>query len=78
MKPYVTPADYRLFVILNGLEFLIKTGEPINTAYTWGNLLSAITEITGKKYTKKTAAEAVRDLRAYLDNLCKVKHSPGQ
>jgi hypothetical protein len=65
----VTPKDFRLVVILKGLEFLIKTGEPINTAYTWENLLGAISEITGKYYTKKTAIEAVRDLRAHIDNL---------
>ena len=68
MKPYVTPDDYRNLALLKGLEFVIKTGWPINTLYTFDNLLPAISQITGKKYTRKTAGQAVIDLKAHIDN----------
>jgi hypothetical protein len=57
----------QVMVIKSALDFYLKTGMKVNSAYTLKAMLAVVTSYTGKPYTKKTAPQALADLNAILE-----------
>jgi hypothetical protein len=58
---------YQALVIKHGLKLYLKTGLKPNTMWTISNMLKAASGITGYKYKRSQALEAIADLDYWLE-----------
>lgn len=64
----INPQTFRWMAIKTALEMYLKTGMMVNSNYTLKNMLAMVTNATGKKYTRKTAPDAINDIEDILRN----------
>ena len=57
---------YRAIVLKHGLKLYVKTGIKPNTSWTISNMLKATSSITGIKYKRSQALEAIADLEYWI------------
>jgi hypothetical protein len=62
--------QYQALVVLHGIKFLLKTGHPINTAYTEKNLAATASMFTGMDYKAGQLKDAADDLRLWFSDIC--------
>jgi hypothetical protein len=58
---------YRAIVLKHGLKLYANTGRKPNTAWTITKMLKAATGITGYKYRRGQALEAIADLEVWIE-----------
>ena len=58
---------YRAIALKSGISLYAKTGMKPNRAWTPSNMLRAAGEITGKAYKRGQYAEAVADLKDWIE-----------
>lgn len=65
----MTPRGYQAWAIAKAIRFYLKTGIPVNTAYTPRNMLATANQITGRTFKRGQLLQAASALEEIMETL---------